>query len=94
MAASRTLSGWPSRFGPERVLDFLDGQHLDHSSLERLMQYDSDNRYYPVGTLMVRAIKRHTASGVIGFQSLRIIFVFSESRELMRFDVRTVYTAP
>jgi hypothetical protein len=79
---------------PERVLHFLDGQHLRNGGVERLTQNDSDKRYYPVGTLMVRAIKNHTASGVIGFQSLRIIFVFSENRELIRFDVRPIYTAP
>jgi hypothetical protein len=54
--------------------------------------YDSDSRYYPVGTLMIPAIKRHTASGLVGFQSLQIIFVFAEDYKLARFDVRPVYT--
>jgi hypothetical protein len=79
---------------PQRVVDFLNGRHLEHTNLERLGQYDSDSRYYPVGTLMIRAIKRHTASGVFGFQSLQIIFVFGENHELVRFDVKPVYTAP
>lgn len=79
---------------PEQILNFLDRQHLEHSSLERLAERDSDSRYYPVGTLMIRAIKRHTASSLVGFESLQIIFVFTEDQKLARFDVRPVYTAP
>jgi hypothetical protein len=79
---------------PQQVLHFLDAEHLEHGSLERLTQDDSDKRYYSVGTPMIRAIKRHTASAVFGFQSLRIIFVFTDQHELDRFDIRPVYTAP
>jgi hypothetical protein len=78
----------------EEVLDFLDSQQLDHTSLEALAEYDSDSRFYPVGTLMIRAIKRHTASGMFGFESLKITFVFTENHKLARFDVRPGYTAP
>lgn len=78
----------------QRVLDFLNREHLEHGPAERLGDFDSDTRYYPKGTLIVRAIKRHTASGLIGFQSLQVVFVFNENRELVRFDVRPVYTAP
>jgi uncharacterized membrane protein YphA (DoxX/SURF4 family) len=80
--------------GPEQVLLFLDHEHLEHDGLERLGQFDSDTRFYARGTPVIRAIKRHAASGLVGFQSLQIVFVFNEKIELVRFDVRPVYTAP
>jgi hypothetical protein len=94
-ALERTISG-RVRVGasPEQVLQFLDGEHLEHGGLERLGEFDSDNRFYGLGTPVIRAIKRHTAQGLMGFQSLQVVFQFNEKAELVRFDVRPVYTAP
>lgn len=76
----------------EQVTAFLDVQHLDHGRYERLSNLDSDTRYYPAGSPVLRAIKRHTAEGLLGFQSLRVVFVFDENGALTRFDVRPIYT--
>jgi len=79
---------------PALVIQFLDHEHLEHSRLERLQEMDSDKRYYSVGTPIIRAIKRRTATGLLGFQSMQVVFVFNENDELVRFDIRPVYTAP
>jgi hypothetical protein len=79
---------------PEQVLQFLDGEQIEHSGLDRLGEFDSDTRFYALGSPVIRAIKRHTASGLLGFQSLQVVFLFNEKAELVRFDVRPVYTAP
>ena len=79
---------------PDEVIRFLDAAQMEHGSYERLTEFDFDTRYYPIGTPIIRAMKRRTAVGLIGFQSLQVVFAFDERGQLSRLDVRPIYTAP
>jgi hypothetical protein len=77
---------------PDEVIQFLNSQHLEHSSLIRLNDLESLHRTYG-DALLVVARKRRTFQVWWGFESIQIVFVFDEGNRLIRFDLRPEYTA-
>ena len=74
------------------VTRFLDSQHLEHSSLMRLSEFETLRRTYGNAPLIL-ARKRHTWQAWWGYEAIQIIFVFDEGNRLLRFDLRPEYTA-
>jgi hypothetical protein len=74
------------------VIRFLDSQHLEHSSLLRLSEFETLRRTYGDAPLIL-ARKRRTLQAWWGFESIQIIFVFDESNRLLKFDLHPEYTA-
>ena len=78
---------------PEAVLAFLDRQHFDHTPFGKLGEFDS--RYSgSQNTPGIGAMKRHTGAGIICDEGVRMFFVFNNQRQLLRYDLRPVYTCP
>jgi hypothetical protein len=77
---------------PDDVIRFLDSQHLEHSSLLRLQEFETLRRTYGNAPLVL-ARKRHTLQAWWGSESIQIIFVFDEGNRLLRFDLHQEYTA-
>jgi hypothetical protein len=75
----------------EQVMRFLDGQHLEHSRLVKpeFMRFDGHN--YGNRNVIV-AIKRNTRRSLLQTESIQLVFVFNDNREMLRFDVFPVYT--
>jgi hypothetical protein len=76
---------------PEDVIRFLDSQHLEHSGLMRLSEYETLHRTYGDAQLIL-ARKRRTWEALFQSESIVIIFVFDESSRLRKFDLRNQYT--
>jgi len=77
---------------PDRVICFLDAQHLEHSTLMkpeamRISGHDYGNQ------TVIAAIKRHVAGSLMWDEAVEFIFVFNEKHELTKFDVMPVYTS-
>src|SRR5712664_4595676 len=77
---------------PDDVIRFLNSQHLEHSSLLRLSEFETLRRTYGDAPLIL-ARKRRTLQAWRGFESIQIIFVFDESNRLLKFDLHPEYTA-
>ena len=77
---------------PDDVIRFLNSQHLEHSSLLRLSEFETLRRTYGDAPLIL-ARKRRTLQAWWGFESIQIIFVFDESNRLLKFDLHPEYTA-
>jgi hypothetical protein len=77
---------------PDDVIRFLDSQHLEHSSLLRLSEFETLRRTYG-NTPLILARKRRTLQAWWGSESIQIIFVFDESNRLLKFDLHPEYTA-
>jgi hypothetical protein len=77
---------------PDDVIQFLDSQHLEHSSLLKLDKLETLYRTYGDAPLVL-ARKRHTLQAWWGFESIEIVFVFDEDNRLIRFDLLPEYTA-
>ena len=77
---------------PQRVIEFLDAQHLEHAQLMKPdFMYISGHDY--ANQNVIEAIKRHTALGMFWDEAIQLVFVFNEKRELTRIDVLPVYTS-
>jgi len=76
---------------PEAVIRFLDQQHLEHSEMFRLSEYESPHRKYG-DALIIEAIKRGTWRSLLLYESIQIFFVFDEGHKLIRIDLSPVYT--
>jgi hypothetical protein len=74
------------------VIRFLDSQHLEHSSLLRLTEFETLRLTYG-GAPLILARKRHTWQGWWESESIKIVFVFDKNNRLLRFDLRPEYTA-
>ena len=77
---------------PDRVIRFLDAQHLEHSALMkpefmRISGHEYGNQN------VIAAIQRHVARSLLWDEAVQFVFVFNESHELTKFDVMPVYTS-
>jgi hypothetical protein len=77
---------------PDEVIRYLDSQHLKRSSLFRLDRLETLHGTYGDAPVIL-ARKQHTFRAWWGFESIRLIFVFDERNQLLRFDLRPEYTA-
>jgi tetratricopeptide (TPR) repeat protein len=70
-----------------QVMSFLDVQQLEHTRLIKaeFTQLGGNQN-------VIEAIKRNTWIGLLQKESIRLVFVFNESHELVRFDLYPVYT--
>lgn len=75
----------------DQVAAFLDSQHLEHSGMIKPTIMGLGGHDYP-GENVIVAIRRGTWRNVLQTESIEFVFVFSEKRELVRFDVFPVYT--
>ena len=92
--ALQTLIGQNVRRGdpPERVISFLVGEHLEHSTLEK-SEFMHINGHDYRNQIVIGAIKRQTAGSLLWREDIEIVFVFNEKHQLTKFDVIPVYTS-
>ncbi len=71
---------------PDRVIQFLDGQHLEHSMLIK-----AEFEFMHIG--VIGAIKHHTAGSFLWNENIELVFAFNDEHELTRFDLIPTYTS-
>jgi len=77
---------------PDRVIQFLGAQNLEHSTLIKPEFMRRGGRDYG-NQNVVTAIKRHTAPSYLWVEDIEIVFVFDEKHGLTKFDVFPIYTS-
>jgi hypothetical protein len=77
---------------PETVYQFLDGQRIGYSRLDKNMAFLAGHDYRYENTVM--ATERDIAGSSLVTESLQIIFVFDDQRKLARIDFVPQFTGP
>lgn len=71
---------------PDKVIRFLDAQHLERSELMKPEVMNVNRHDYGNQNVIV-AIKRHTGSPFSWDESISLVFAFNDQRELVRFEL-------
>src|ERR1051325_278489 len=76
----------------DEVDRFLTDKRIDHSKLMKLEAMTMGGHQYN-GQNIIWGAKRGTAKAILWREDIELIFVFSEDRKLVRYDVFPVYNS-